>query len=250
VTKLALLHALLFLPTHSGGNRSPFFGLIAVGMAAVVVMLGAGIAFHILDGKSPKLPSFIREQTRERQAIVRAALIVFPILVSISALDLLDDRGYHTASFISVLLTLIVLPLLFILYFLARKNDHAASRLLADAWVSWKYDCGDWRRFTNAQPNPQIRRLGKQAPQFVAGSAGVLVGDKFVPWRASGITLKEAVRQSGVPDYVSFRFEVSYGRGPMALELAAPIPPNSDYDLQHLHDKLSASHPSARVKLA
>jgi hypothetical protein len=249
VITLALNQAMLFLPTHSGGDGNPFFGLGPAAIAAAVVMLGAGIAFRILDSKSPKLPPSIPERTSERHAIVRSAVIILPILASISALDLLGARGYHAAAFTSALLTLLAMPLLFIFYLIARKDDRAASRVVADAWVSWKYDSGEWRRFTDAQSNPQIRRLGKQEPQFFAGSTGILVGDKFVPWRQSGITLKEAARQWGAPDFVSFRFEVSYGKGPVTLELAAPIPPNADRDLRLLHDKLSTSYPSARVKL-
>ena len=226
---LALKPAMIFLPA--------------------VVLLGAGIAFRVLNGKPLMLPASIPERTQGRRAVVRAAVIILPILASISALDRLGDRGYHTAAFMSVLLTLIAMPLLLIFYLIARKNDRAASHLVADAWVSWTYDAGEWRCFTGAQSNPQMRRLGRQAPQFFAGSPGILVGDKFVPWRASGIVLKEAVRQSGAPDFVSFRFEVSYGKGPMTVELAAPIPPNSERDLRYLHDKLSTSYPSARVKL-
>jgi hypothetical protein len=71
-----------------------------------------------------------------------------------------------------------------------------------------------------------------------------------VPWRDSGITFNQALRQSGAHDFISFRFDVNFGKGREPLELAAPIPPNSDRDLRRLQEKLSSSYPSARVQLA
>lgn len=112
-------------------------------------------------------------------------------------------------------------------YIQARRSDYAMAALTTYFWVHWQYAIG--------QPDAWL------------GSAGLLWGDAYTPWLASGNYLIEArvERMEGLSLILTFR---KYsGRGFVTVTIRVPIPEGRENEAELLEAKLRARCPKARV---
>jgi hypothetical protein len=218
--------------------------IIVVAIALVVAGFSAFV-LTLSEGPLAQLPpSVVRMDFHRRRlrpwlwagGVVLLAIAVPALFVS-SALILLF-------AFFFLMLSSVLLPL----YFKASRFDRGATTLIANPWVHWRYTPQEWETWVAAQPAARQRRYrkpGTRPAEAYLGAAGLLFGNEYCPWLASGCYLKAAALGKG--DLV-FRFQV-YMSTAGRPERRIPIPAEGRADLERLDQKLRESCPTAAIGL-
>jgi hypothetical protein len=122
-------------------------------------------------------------------------------------------------------------PVLGGLYINARRTDYAIAALMVNHWVHWQHPSGN--------------------DETWLGPDGLLCGDSYTPWLASGNYLIKAGANLVPPAFLVLTFEKSAGgyRGtPVTVRVL--IPEGRASDLETLRVKLRTRCPRAHIDIA